>query len=121
MRPPLRIAILECDTPVDGVRAKYGGYGGVFKSLLHKAADALQQPDVISAEKGLELSNFDVVNKQEYPDLETIDAVLLTGSSRSISPLMLPRRSNTPRTQLVRQRPLDFEVSRIHTEAPPAR
>jgi hypothetical protein len=102
MRPPLRIAILECDTPVDGVRAKYGGYGGVFKALLSKAADALQQPDVISSEKGLELSNFDVVNKQEYPDLENIDAVLLTGSSRSISPRVLPLWPNCGRTQLVR-------------------
>jgi hypothetical protein len=51
MKPPLRIAILECDTPLEGTRTKY------------------------------ELSVFDVVSKQEYPDLDKIDAVLLTGSS----------------------------------------
>lgn len=83
MKPPLRIAILECDTPQAQTKAKYNGYGGVFKALLETAADELGQPDIISSRKGLELSNFDVVGKQEYPDLEKIDAVLLTGSSKS--------------------------------------
>ncbi|KAF2265816.1 class I glutamine amidotransferase-like protein [Lojkania enalia] len=80
MKPPLNIAILECDTPLDQTRAKYRGYGGVFKALLSAAADALEQPDLISSKKGLELSNFDVVNKQEYPKLDNIDAILMTGS-----------------------------------------
>ncbi|KAF2188203.1 class I glutamine amidotransferase-like protein [Zopfia rhizophila CBS 207.26] len=80
MKPPLRIAILECDTPLDQTRAKYGGYGNVFKALLEAGADALRQPDLISSKKGLRLSNFDVVNEQKYPELDQIDAVLLTGS-----------------------------------------
>jgi GMP synthase-like glutamine amidotransferase len=80
MKPPLRIAILECDTPLEQTQARYGGYGGVFKALLTAGADALGNPDVISSKHGLELSTFDVVNKQEYPDLDKIDAVLLTGS-----------------------------------------
>jgi len=76
---PLRIAILECDTPLDGTRAKYGGYGGVFTALLKAGADALDYPG-ISSTSGLELSTFDVVTKQEYPSLENIDGVLITGS-----------------------------------------
>ncbi|KAF2747842.1 class I glutamine amidotransferase-like protein [Sporormia fimetaria CBS 119925] len=80
MKTPLRIAILECDTPLTKTREKYGGYGGVFKDLLSRAADALTIPDMISSNKGLEFSVYDVVNKQEYPDLESIDAVLLSGS-----------------------------------------
>ncbi|KAF2659080.1 class I glutamine amidotransferase-like protein [Lophiostoma macrostomum CBS 122681] len=80
MKPPLRIAILECDTPLLETKSKYGGYGGVFKALLEAAADALDQPDLISSKKGLELSTFDVVSKQEYPELDDIDAVLMTGS-----------------------------------------
>ena len=87
MRPPLRIAILECDTPIDGVREKYGGYGNIFKILLEKGADALGQPDVVSSKKGLEVTWYDVVTKQEYPRLDDIDAVLLTGSSRFQSAL----------------------------------
>jgi len=76
---PLRIAILECDTPLDGTRAKYGTYGGVFTSLLKAGADALQHPGLTSS-SGLDLSTYDVVHAQLYPSLEEIDAVLLTGS-----------------------------------------
>jgi hypothetical protein len=101
MRPPLRIAILECDTPLKQTQAKYGGYGGVFTALLSKAADALDQPDIISSKKVLEISTFDVVNKQEYPDLENIDAVLLTGSSMFAIFRILALLSDSSRTQLV--------------------
>jgi len=80
MRPPLRIAILECDTPVPDTDKKYGGYGGVFTALLKSSADSLRQPGLSSTE-GLVLSAYDVVTKQEYPRLEDVDAVLLSGSS----------------------------------------
>jgi hypothetical protein len=81
MKPPLRIAILECDTPLPETKAQYGGYGGVFEALLKAGADALGQPDVISSTSGLELSKFHVVNEDVYPELDSIDAILLTGSS----------------------------------------
>lgn len=80
MRPPLRIAILECDTPLTQTREKYGGYGGVFTALLKAGADSLQQPELISSQHGLEISCFDVVEKQEYPEEKSVDAVLITGS-----------------------------------------
>lgn len=76
---PLRIAILECDTPQPGTNAKYNGYGGVFTSLLHAAADALSYPN-LSSSSGLSLSVFDVVNAPSYPSLNDIDAILITGS-----------------------------------------
>lgn len=82
MRPPFRIAILECDTPLTQTREKYGGYGGVFTALLKAGADGLNQPDLISSKDGLDLSSYDVVTKQEYPDLDSIDAVLITGSRK---------------------------------------
>ena len=81
MKPPLRIAILECDTPADRTREKYGGYGGVFKVLLEAGAIALDDPKLSSLpNNGLEISKFDVVNMEEYPVLSDIDAILLTGS-----------------------------------------
>ncbi|KAI9797408.1 MAG: hypothetical protein M1835_000741 [Candelina submexicana] len=80
IQSPLRIAILECDTPLEGTRAKYGGYGGLFKVLLQAAADALGQPEVISSRKGMEVTMWDVVTAQSHPDLADIDAILLTGS-----------------------------------------
>ena len=76
---PLRIAILECDTPLDGTRAKYGGYGGVFTALLKAGADALDVPG-LSSTSGLDITTWDVVTAQKYPELEDIDAILITGS-----------------------------------------
>ncbi|KAF2103206.1 class I glutamine amidotransferase-like protein [Rhizodiscina lignyota] len=80
MKPPLRIAMLECDTPLLKTRGKYGGYGGVFKALFEAGADALNMPDVISSKKGMEITTWDVVNSELYPKLENVDVVLLTGS-----------------------------------------
>lgn len=77
--PPLRIAILECDTPLAGARAKYGGYGGVFSALLSAGADALDSPN-LSSKQGLDLTTWDVVEAQKYPSLDDIDAILITGS-----------------------------------------
>jgi len=87
MKLPLRIAILECDTPMDGTRAKFGGYGGVFRQLLERAADALGHAG-LSAKEGMDLSYYHVVNEQKYPNLDDVDAVLMTGSRMMSSPLL---------------------------------
>ncbi|TVY46928.1 putative glutamine amidotransferase-like protein [Lachnellula occidentalis] len=76
---PLRIAVLECGAPLPKTASKYGGYGGVFKALLNSAADALSYPG-LSSSSGLQITNFDVEIAQEYPSLEDIDAILITGS-----------------------------------------
>ena len=81
---PIRIAILECDTPLERTRSKYGGYGGVFTSLLHAGADALGL-----SRARLDITSWDVVNKPTYPQLDEVDAVLLTGSRMS-KQLFLP-------------------------------
>jgi len=80
MKLPLRIAILECDTPLDKTREQFGGYGGVFKLLLQRGADRLNHPGLGSKE-GLELSFFNVsTDGDKHPRLEDIDAILITGS-----------------------------------------
>ncbi|KAE9370132.1 class I glutamine amidotransferase-like protein [Stipitochalara longipes BDJ] len=76
---PLRIAILECGTPLPNTVNKYGSYGGVFASLLRSGADALSYPN-LSSSSGLSISTFDVINTQSYPSLQEIDAILLTAS-----------------------------------------
>lgn len=81
MHSPLRIAVLECDTPTPNTNAKYGGYRGVFESLLKSSARALEQPERLNPDTDLEITGWDIVNGEEYPKLEEIDAVLLTGSS----------------------------------------
>jgi hypothetical protein len=85
MKTPLRIAILECDTPPPAVIEKYGRYGRIFTTLLETAAEGLG----LSPKQDLELSAFDVVTAQEYPDLENIDAVLISGSSTFSSRIFL--------------------------------
>lgn len=87
MRAPLRIAVLECDTPLPPIDARYDGYTGVFRTLLTASAKALNKPDQIEPENGLIISKWDIVNGVEYPKLEDVDAVLLTGSSRSSLPI----------------------------------
>lgn len=74
MKPPFRIAILECDTPPAGVVDKFGKYGKMFEPLLNAGADALEQPDLMFFKKGLELPSSDVVNDTEYPSLGDVDA-----------------------------------------------
>jgi hypothetical protein len=81
MRAPLRIAVLEADTPIPPVDDRYGGYGGVFTSLLKSSAKALNKPEQLDPENGLVISKWDVVSGTQYPKLEDIDAVLISGSS----------------------------------------
>ncbi|CBX93757.1 hypothetical protein IAQ61_003644 [Plenodomus lingam] len=76
MKTPLRIAILECDTPPPAIIDKYGKYGDIFTTLLETAAVDLG----MDPKKDLVLSSFDVVTAQEYPNLDDIDAVLISGS-----------------------------------------
>ncbi|TEY79608.1 hypothetical protein BOTCAL_0043g00120 [Botryotinia calthae] len=75
--PPLRIAVLECDSLLQKTNSKYGGYGGVFTSLLYRGASSLTPP---LPESSLQISKYDVVTAQEYPALSSIDAVLISGS-----------------------------------------
>lgn len=83
MRAPLRIAILECDTPLRKTHSQYNGYREVFQELLESGVKALNQLDQLIPENRLDISGWDIYHSQEYPKLEDIDAVLLTGSSSS--------------------------------------
>lgn len=79
---PFRIAIFECDKPLDTTRKELGGHTGLFKKLFSLAADTLDHPG-ISPKDGVELSTYDVVDAQEYPavdSLQSLDAILISGS-----------------------------------------
>lgn len=79
---PIRLAILEADTPVLGANAKYGGYRGVFRHLFERACAALDPPAPLESQ--LELTGWDVVNDFEhYPDPDAVDAVLISGSKHN--------------------------------------
>lgn len=77
--PPLRLAILEADKPQPQTRDRYGGYTGLFTSLLSDAAATLSPPETVL--QGLSVTGFDIVHDlHTYPSLDDIDAVLITGS-----------------------------------------
>lgn len=76
---PLRLAILEADTPQPQTRERYGGYTGVFTALLNAAAQSLSPPQKL--EELVSITGYDVVkNLDSYPALDDVDAVLITGS-----------------------------------------
>ncbi len=78
MKPPLRVAILECDTPLPNTEAKYGGFGSVFEQLLTSGVEARDRPD---AGVGLQIAKYQVeLDPDNYPKLDDIDSVLITGS-----------------------------------------
>lgn len=76
---PLRVAILECDTPIGRTKEKYGGYGNLFKELLHNGVKEVREKDGVEVPE-LDVRKYDVVNEELYPSLEDVDAVLLSGS-----------------------------------------
>lgn len=81
MRQRIRLAILECDTPLPETRKRFGGYGGVFESLLNAGAKAEGFGDVGDV---LDISMHQIENNPDsYPDINNVDALLLTGSSMS--------------------------------------
>lgn len=77
MSNPLRIAVLETDTPIDPVKEKYGTYGDVFTKLLNKGLTGFSESE---SRPNLDITKWDVVTKQEYPDLDSFDGILMTGS-----------------------------------------
>lgn len=84
-KTPIRIAVLEADQAY----TNYGGYTGLYTRLLHKGADSLGWPpqDKLQISKwdiirgGVELSDQEA-EKIEYPQLENIDAIIISGSSK---------------------------------------
>ncbi|KAK4150164.1 class I glutamine amidotransferase-like protein [Chaetomidium leptoderma] len=73
---PLRLAILEADTPVPAANERYKGYFGVFSHLLARAVAPSPLESVLT------LTGHDVVHNpaSAYPSLDDIDAILITGS-----------------------------------------
>lgn len=75
---PIRLAILECGSPPPKANAKFGGYAGCFKNLLSASCDHPSSPLKYS---DLSISVYDIENHPEnYPSLDSIDAILTTGS-----------------------------------------
>jgi GMP synthase-like glutamine amidotransferase len=71
---PLRIAVLECDKPLDQARIKLGAHAGVWRKVFEQASHFLESPV---------LTSYDVVDDQNYPDLSSVNGILVSGSRYS--------------------------------------
>lgn len=81
MHSPIRIAILECDELTGEAERQCGNIGNLYRRFLEAGASEL------TASGGgqpvqLEFSFYDVVNRQEYPDVDSVDAIFITGSRK---------------------------------------
>lgn len=80
MRAPLRLAVLECDEPVGQTKQRYGSFSTLFAKNLQAGALRLES-ETGKKTREITISSYNVlINDMVYPDPESIDAVLLTGS-----------------------------------------
>jgi GMP synthase (glutamine-hydrolysing) len=77
MTRSLRIAVLECDTPLPAITDRLGGYGEIFTRLLNKGLKESGETTV----QIQEVSKWHVVDNPVYPDPNEYDALLISGSS----------------------------------------
>lgn len=75
----MRIAVIECDSPIDPVRERLGTYGDMFERLLNSGLRSLKWENKVN----LKVTKTSVVDNPVFPSPETYDAILLTGSSMS--------------------------------------
>lgn len=95
----IRIALLKCDTPASvylshlkrcltsispqnpAVQAAFGDYLAIYTSWLKDALESFPARNQYQKVQ-LVIDGFDVVDKEEYPDLDEVvyDAVMMTGS-----------------------------------------
>lgn len=72
---PVKLALLLCDTPTPKVRDVYGTYLDVFRKQLHESNPDTSFP--------FTLDGYDVVEAQEYPDInDGYHGILLSGSGK---------------------------------------
>ncbi|EIN05524.1 class I glutamine amidotransferase-like protein [Punctularia strigosozonata HHB-11173 SS5] len=77
MSPPIRLALLVCDTPLPAIVAQHGDYRDVFRRLFIDSLPPHRKDDLI-------LDAYDVVKEMSYPPPdEEYGGVVLTGSAAS--------------------------------------
>lgn len=76
---PLRLAVLEADTPQPQTRERIGTYTHVFTQLFQGACDIATPPKRLADE--LAISGHGIVDDLDaYPALDDVDAILISGS-----------------------------------------
>ncbi|EEP80736.1 predicted protein [Uncinocarpus reesii 1704] len=71
----MRIAVIECDSPIHPVRECLGTYGDMFERLLIAGLKGLKWENIVD----LKVIKMNVADNPVFPSPETYDAILLTG------------------------------------------
>lgn len=77
----MNIAILVCDTPLPPVVAKYGDYFAMFQGLLGQGFRDLDLSQEALKDVKLTFKEHQMVNMDPFPEIGSVDAMLITGSS----------------------------------------
>lgn len=76
-----RVAVLECDTPMQPIIEQNGTYGDIFRDFLQQGlAQYAQSAPSVHIE--LQVTKKNVVEDSGFPDLSSVNCILLTGSSK---------------------------------------
>lgn len=76
-----RLAVLECDTPIEPVIEKFGTYGAIFENFVRRGLEGYVQ-DGGKEEIDLQVTTSNMVDVGSLPQLDEVDCLLLTGSSK---------------------------------------
>ncbi|KAJ5351258.1 hypothetical protein N7452_000232 [Penicillium brevicompactum] len=76
----MNIAILVCDTPLPPVVAKYGDYFAMFQGLLGQGFRDLDLSQEALKDVKLTFKEHQMVNMDPFPEIGSVDAMLITGS-----------------------------------------
>jgi hypothetical protein len=88
MATKLRLALLICDTPIPNVLQHEGDYYKVYGNYLQRSLDVYQKDNKEKIE--YQLDGYDVRFKEEYPNLDNYDGIVITGSGESSHGCMAP-------------------------------
>ena len=80
MATKLRLALLICDTPIPNVLEHEGDYNEVYHSYLRRSLDVYQKDNAQKVD--FQLDGYDVRFKEEYPNLDEYDGIVITGSGQ---------------------------------------
>jgi hypothetical protein len=78
----IRLAILDIDTPVPAVFARFPTYSSIFADLLNKAAERINSKDLFHYRIEFRSASYDWLKGECPSDLGQIDAILISGSGR---------------------------------------
>ena len=78
MDTKLRLALLICDKPIPNVLEHEGDYNVVYGSYLRRSLDVYQKES--NRKIDFQLDGYEVRFKEEYPNLDDYDGIVITGS-----------------------------------------